>query len=75
MKVRDVLLKFHKIIPFPWTHRAIEKKGYIPKDFILKVIGELEESEDFEEKIKTSKTLQKIIECKEVIRNEKTRSS
>jgi len=64
MKVRDVLLKFHKIVPFPWTHRAIEKKGYDTRDFILKVIGELEESEDFEEKIKTSKILRKIIECK-----------
>lgn len=28
MKVKDVILKYHKICPFPWTPAKVKKAGY-----------------------------------------------
>lgn len=46
MKVKDVILKYHKIVPFPWSPKKLKKAGYEPM-FISKAIGdELGQCED-----------------------------
>lgn len=45
-KVRTVLLKYHKIVPFPWTLPKIAKAGFIPKEFFLQLGEELSQCED-----------------------------
>lgn len=48
MFVRDVLAKYNKKIPFPWTLSKIKKAGFEPKDFFIKIGNELEKCEDVE---------------------------
>lgn len=46
MKVKDVMVKYHKLVPFPWTPRKIKKAGYDPTHLILTIGRELERCED-----------------------------
>lgn len=45
-KVRDVIVKHHKIVPFPWTIRKIKKAGYSPTEFLLRMGKELAACDD-----------------------------
>lgn len=46
MKVREVILKYHKLVPFPWTPAKIKKAGFNPTELLLQVGRELAECED-----------------------------
>lgn len=45
-KVKDVLVKYNKIIQFPWTMRKIKKAGKDPAPFFFELGQELAECED-----------------------------
>lgn len=46
MKVKDVLKKYHKIVPFPWTVPKLEKAGYDLAFLFEAISRELKECED-----------------------------
>jgi len=46
MLVKDVLLKYHKIVPFPWSVSKIKKAGLYPTPFLLVFAKELQSCED-----------------------------
>lgn len=48
MLVKEVLLKYHKMVPFPWSLPKISKAGYVPREFFLDLGNELKECEDME---------------------------
>jgi len=45
-KVKDVLVKYHKIVPFPWTVRKLKKAGLNPTNFLIGVGQEIEKCDD-----------------------------
>jgi len=46
MLVKDVLLKYHKKVPFPWTIRKISCAGFIPEKLFEALGEELSKCED-----------------------------
>lgn len=48
-KVRDVLLRFHKRVPFPLTAKKIKKKGLDVQKYLLEIANAVQECEDFED--------------------------
>lgn len=57
MKVKEVLQKYHALVPFPWTLAKIHRAGYDPKRFFIRMGKELSKCED------TASTLcQKVIQ-------------
>lgn len=56
MNVKDVLLKYHAIVPFPWTIAKIEKAGHKPSGLIVELGSDLLLCED-----NKGKTCQKVI--------------
>lgn len=46
MKVKDVLLKYHEKVPFPWTIRKISSAGFVPNTLFLELGEELSQCED-----------------------------
>ncbi len=46
MLVNDVITKYHKIIPYPWTLRKIKKAGLDPAEFFIAIGRDLEKCED-----------------------------
>jgi len=46
MLVKDVLLKFHNIVPFDWTIQKIKKAGLNPTQFLIEVGRDLERCDD-----------------------------
>lgn len=57
MKVRDLLKKYHKLVPFPWTPAKIKKAGYDTAFFLVEMGRELENCED-----KDSESAKQILE-------------
>ena len=41
MKVKDVILKYHKIVPFPWSPSKLRKAGKDAMEFCRQVGQEL----------------------------------
>lgn len=39
MKVKEVIMKYHAIVPFPWSPKKIKKAGYVPME-LCRNIGE-----------------------------------
>lgn len=48
MKVKEVFIKYSKIVPFPWTERKIKKAGHNPQIFLIQLGQELERCEDID---------------------------
>lgn len=46
MKTKDVMIKYHKLVPFPWTPRKIKKAGFDPTPLMLELGKELGRCED-----------------------------
>ncbi|MBA7587030.1 hypothetical protein ES708_29040 [subsurface metagenome] len=46
MLVKDVLLKYHAKVPFPWTIRKISCAGFIPEQLFESLGEELSQCED-----------------------------
>lgn len=46
MRVKDVLLKYEKLVPFPWTIRKISVAGFVPDKLFLDLGEELSQCED-----------------------------
>lgn len=44
--VSQVIYKYHKLIPFPWTIRKIKKAGYQPTELLIKVGQDLNACDD-----------------------------
>ena len=65
MLVREVLVKFNKMVPFPWTLPKISKAGYIPKEFFLDLGNDLKECEDIE-----SGSADKVLKSIDALREE-----
>lgn len=46
MKVKEILTKYHKLVPFPWTPRKIKKAGFVPTEFMVRFGKELGQCDD-----------------------------
>lgn len=46
MKVRKVLERYNKIVPFPWSVSKIEQAGYNPAILLMGIGKALDECED-----------------------------
>lgn len=46
MLTKDVIVKYHKLVPFPWTPRKLKKAEYDPTKLLLEVGRDLERCED-----------------------------
>jgi len=65
MLVKEVLLKYQKLVPFPWTLPKISKAGYVPKDFLIDIGNELSQCDDAQ-----SPTARKVIESTRSLQTE-----
>lgn len=46
MLVKEVLLKYHAKVPFPWTIRKISSAGFVPEKLFMDLGEELSQCED-----------------------------
>lgn len=46
MKVKEVVVEYHKLVPFPWTPRKIRKAGFDPTALVLEMGRKIEQCED-----------------------------
>lgn len=46
MLVKEVLLKYHAKVPFPWTIRKISCAGFVPDQLFLELGEKLSQCED-----------------------------
>ncbi|MBA7697195.1 hypothetical protein ES703_105855 [subsurface metagenome] len=46
MKVREVLVKYHQIVPFPWSDKKIKKAGLEPMELCREIGQEIGNCED-----------------------------
>lgn len=46
MKIKQVLKKYHKKVPFPITSAKIKAAGYNVEDYIMSMIAELRSCDD-----------------------------
>lgn len=56
MLVRAVYLKYHSMVPFPWTLQKIKLAGFVPKELFVAIGKELSECSDA-----SSPALRKVI--------------
>lgn len=57
MKVNEVLLKYHSMVPFPLTRTKVKKAGFELGPYLKKLLDEIVKSEDFNPKSKTEKEI------------------
>ena len=48
-KVEDVLIEYHKRVPFPMTVKKIKKAGYNVTEYLLELTNAIEACEDIDE--------------------------
>ncbi len=46
MKVKEVILKYHAIVPFPWIPSKLKKAGHDPMEMCRSIGEEIGECED-----------------------------
>lgn len=46
MLVKDVILRYHKIVPFPWSPKKLKKAGFDPMELCRQIGQQLGECED-----------------------------
>ena len=46
MTVKEVLTKYHKIVPFPVSIKRIQKAGLTPGEYLTRITNELETCDD-----------------------------
>lgn len=63
MQCKEVLAKYHKMVPFPWTLPKISKAGYVPKEFLLDLGNELKNCSDADSGV-VAKVIRTVSELK-----------
>lgn len=46
MTVREVIVKYHGIVPFPWTPSKLKKAGFDPMEMCRRIGQQIGECED-----------------------------
>lgn len=46
MLVMDLIVKYHKIVPFPWSIRKLKKAGHSPLELMLRLGKDLSQCTD-----------------------------
>jgi len=58
--VEEVILKYHELVPFPWTIRKIKKAGYKPEQLFTSVADDLNVCEDLDHNKQTARLVKNL---------------